>query len=450
MPYSDTGSVNVVLLCTYEMGRQPFGLASPAAWLRGAGHSVTCADLSVEPLPVADVAGADLVAFYLPMHTATRLTGPVIGKVRALNPLARLAAYGLYAPMAEEHLRTLGVTGFFGGEFEPALLAFANGTSPDSGISLGRLQFLQPDRSGLPILESYPKLRMADGSARRVGYTEASRGCSHRCRHCPVVPVYDGTFRVVQGDVVLEDIRRQVNSPGGAEHISFGDPDFFNGPTHARRILEKLHQEFPALSYDVTIKIEHLLAHRELLPVLRDTGCAFVISAVESLQDDVLEKLEKGHTRADFVEAVRLLRALSLAMSPTFIPFTPWTTREGYADLLRTLWELGLAEHLAPVQLVLRLLIPAGSRLLELDDVRAVTTGFDAAALVWRWRHPDAEMDRLAASALRLVNAAMKTRAPRVQIFRQLWELAQDRPIPEDFGNMPRTVIPFMEEPWFC
>ena len=107
--------------------------------------------------------------------------------------------------------------------------------------------------------------------------------------------------------------------------------------------------------------MEHLLKHRELLPVLKATGCIFVTSAVESLDDAVLERLAKGHTRADFVEALGLMRAVGLAMSPTFIPFTPWTTRESYRDFLRALVELGLAEQVAPIQLAIRLLIPEGA-----------------------------------------------------------------------------------------
>ena len=66
-------AVRIVLVSTYELGRQPFGLASPAAWLRGAGHEVVVADVSCGPLPLAAIEQAGLVAFFLPMHTATRL-----------------------------------------------------------------------------------------------------------------------------------------------------------------------------------------------------------------------------------------------------------------------------------------------------------------------------------------------------------------------------------------
>jgi radical SAM superfamily enzyme YgiQ (UPF0313 family) len=439
--------MRVLLVSTYELGRQPFGLASPAAWLTDRGHDVRCADLSVEPLQPEVARDAELVAFYLPMHTATRLAAQLIPKVRQMNPGAHLCCYGLYAPLNEAYLRTLGVGTILGGEFEAGLAAVADGASPGSVVSLDRLQFLTPVRSGLPPLEEYAKLRIDGtqrGTRKRAGYTEASRGCKHLCRHCPVVPVYQGTFRIIQPEVVLEDISRQVAA--GAEHITFGDPDFFNGPTHAMRIVETMEREFPGLTYDATIKIEHLRGHRDLLPRLKQTGCLFVTSAVESVDDRVLEKLDKGHTRADFIWVVEQFRRIGLTLAPTFIPFTPWTTRQSYHELLALLVELDLTEHVAPIQLALRLLIPRGSLLLGLPDVQAVIRGFDEPALLYRWEHPDPHVDALAGEAMKL--AAFE--GSRREIFRKLWNLAADRPLPEDFDLMPRATIPYMDEPWYC
>jgi radical SAM superfamily enzyme YgiQ (UPF0313 family) len=434
--------VNVVLISTYELGRQPFGIASPAAWLGREGHSVVCADLAVSAFPEAAVRQAELVAFYLPMHTATRLTVRAIARVRLVNPAARLACYGLYAPLNGAYLRGLGVSTVLGGEFESGLAALARGEAPE-GISLVRQEFLTPDRSGLPPLSSYAHLHI-DGEPRAAGYTEASRGCKHMCRHCPVVPVYGGRFRIVQPEVVIEDIRRQVEA--GARHITFGDPDFFNGPGHAVRIVEAVHREWPSLTYDVTIKIEHLLQHAELLPVLTRTGCLFVTTAVESLEDEVLAKLEKGHTRRDFFRVVEVCRAAGLALAPTFVPFTPWTTWEGYRDLLRVLADLNFAAQVSPVQLGLRLLITAGSRLLELEDVRASIGGFDQESLVYPWRHRDPSLDRLSEAIL--ARAAKKR--PREETFRVIWELAWSERLPENFDLMPRATVPYLDEPWYC
>jgi radical SAM superfamily enzyme YgiQ (UPF0313 family) len=441
--------MKVLLVSTYDLGRQPFGLASPAAWLRADGHQVTLADLSRPPLPASSAGEANLIAFFLPMHTATRLALPVVERMRATHPRAHLCAYGLYAPLNGEALRAAGVQTILGGEFEQGLRDLARqAAKPDlPQISLARQQFLVPDRTGLPPLGAYAQL-VANGTRRNVGYTEASRGCKHLCRHCPVVPVYRGVFRIVQRDVVLEDIRRQVAA--GAGHITFGDPDFFNGPGHAIPIVEALHREWPALTYDVTVKIEHLLQHRDLLPILRATGCLFVVSAVESLDDGVLERLAKGHTRADFEEALRLMRAADLALSPTFIPFTPWTTRQSYREFLRALLDLELADQVAPIQLAIRLLITQGSLLLELPEVRATIGPFDPSALTYPWRNADAALDGLAAAAQQTVAREERRAAPRIEIFRKIWDLAEAGPWPVETPRPDRATIPYLTEPWYC
>ena len=429
------------------MGRQPFGLASPAAWLRAEGHDVTLADLSCSPMPRLAAESADLIAFFLPMHTATRLFLRLIGRVRAVNPSAHLAAYGLYAPLNERVLRGAGVHTILGGEFETGLRDVARDLSArPPAISTDRQQFLVPDRRGLPPLGAYAQLVVLDGT-RRVGYTEASRGCKHLCRHCPVVPVYRGLFRIVQPEIVLEDIRRQVAA--GAEHITFGDPDFFNGPGHAAAIIEALHREWPWLSYDVTIKVEHLLKSRALLPTLRETGCAFVTTAVESFDDEILTLLAKHHTYADFLEALALAREAGLPLAPTFIPFTPWTTHESYRQFLHRLAELDLAAQIAPIQLAIRLLIPEGSLLLEIPEIRARIGLFDANALTYPWRNPDPSVDALCTGIQQLIKREEKRRTPRGEIFRQIWDLAGAGDFP-DTPLADRATIPYLTEPWYC
>jgi radical SAM superfamily enzyme YgiQ (UPF0313 family) len=439
--------VRVVLISTYELGRQPFGLASPAAWLRQAGHHVTVADLSCSPVPAVAVEQADLIGFYLPMHTATRLFLRLFERIKGLNPWAHMAAYGLYAPLNEPMLRRAGVDSIIGGEFEQALVETATGLRCGrTGVSLDRLQFRVPDREGLPAPGAYARL-VAFGETRNVGYTEATRGCKHLCRHCPVVPVYRGAFRIVQADVVLADIRQQMGA--GARHITFGDPDFFNGPAHAVRIVEALHREWPELTYDATIKVSHLLGHRDLLPALRRTGCAFVTSAVESLDDAVLETLAKGHTRADFEEALGLTREAGLPLSPTFIPFTPWTTIESYRDFLRGIASLGLAADIAPIQLAIRLLLPEGSLLLDLPEIRGMIEPFDPRGLCYPWRNGDPAVDALCAGIQELIKREERRRTPRGEIFRRIWDLAGASEFP-DVALVSRATIPYLTEPWYC
>jgi radical SAM superfamily enzyme YgiQ (UPF0313 family) len=468
--------VNVLLISTYELGRQPFGLASPAAWLRRAGAEVRCLDFSRDDFREDWVRPAELIAFYVPMHTATRLAVMLLDPVRKLNPRAHICFYGLYAPMNEAYLRSLGVESVIGGEFEGPLVALlerltkkdlntentkgtedseSRGTDSKKSavISLARQEFVVPERAALPPLKEYAHLRMPDGSHRIAGYTEASRGCKHLCRHCPIVPVYRGVFRVVAHNVVLADVRQQVAA--GAQHITFGDPDFFNGPRHAIRIVQALHREFAAVTYDVTIKIEHLLLHADLLPVLRDTGCAFVVTAAESVDDRILERLAKGHTRADFLAVVSHCREIGLPLQPTFVPFTPWTSLEGYCELLHVLSDEGLAAQVPAIQLAIRLLIPAGSLLLELEDVRRIAGPFEHAALLHPWRHPDPRVDALADDVQSLVERGEKMGHSRSKMFQHIWRAAHraaamDAPAPVEPLLVARAAVPYLTEPWYC
>ena len=460
-------TLKIVLISTYELGRQPFGLASPAAWLRKREHSVVCMDLARQALHEPAIKEADLIAIYLPMHTATRLAAQILPGLRAQNPGAHFCCYGLYAPMNEAYLRSLGVSTILGGEFENGLVHLAERLSHSNGsngngvarsvpqeeslISLERLKFEVPDRSGMPALQKYAHLIIPGDGYRIVGSTEASRGCKHLCRHCPIVPVYNGVFRIVPREIVLEDVRRQVAA--GAQHISFGDPDFFNGIGHAIPLVEQFHREFPDVTYDVTIKIEHLRKHEEHLPKLKETGCLFVISAVESVNNIFLAALEKGHTRADFLHVTATFRALDLTLHPTFVPFSPWTTVDNYLDLLRVLYDERLTENVTPIQLGIRLLIPAGSRMLELEDIRRAIGPFDPQSLVYPWRHSDSRVDALSETVQQIAAAADRDKVSRATAFERIWIAAHraegiDPPALSHAQSV--RAVPFLSEPWYC
>ncbi len=445
--------MRVLLLSTYDLGRQPFGLASPAAWLREAGSDVRTLDLAKQRLDEETARWAELAAFYLPMHTATRLALPVIHRVRAVNPEAALCTYGLYGPPNEALLRSCGVQHVLAGEFEADLVALACGGHGGTGRSVvPRLMFRVPDRRDLPRLERYASLHLPNGGHRVVGYTEASRGCKHTCRHCPVVPIYKGQFRVVPVDVVLADVRQQVEA--GAQHVTFGDPDFFNGIRHATAVVEALARECSGLTYDVTIKIEHLLRHAAELRTLRDTGCLFVTSAVESIDNRVLALLEKGHTCADFERAVDLCRSVGLTLSPTFVAFHPWMTVNDYCALLDEVVNLDLVNEVSPIQFAIRLLIPEGSRLLDLPEVRGLVERFNVERLAYPWQHPDPRVDELQADVAALVGARLN--GSRRATFAALRRLAYERAgrpmhhIGDAAVPLSRAEVPYLNEPWYC
>jgi radical SAM superfamily enzyme YgiQ (UPF0313 family) len=468
--------MRILLLSTYELGHQPLGLARPAADLLAAGHDVRCQDLAVEHLDEELVAWAGLVGISVPMHTATRLGARLAERIRALNPAAHLAFYGLYASLhADVLVGRLGDSAI-GGEYEGPLVALADAlgrtadgpapledvagvrtSSNDGGVYLGRQSFKLPRRDLLPPLERYAHLDLGTHQ-KMAGYVEASRGCAHRCLHCPITPVYGGRLRVVERDVVLEDVEQLARM--GAEHITFGDPDFFNGIRHSLRIVEELHVAFPSLTYDVTIKVEHLLEHREHLATLARTGCLFVVSAVESVHDHVLAHLAKGHTAADVDVALRLTRDVGLPLRPTFVPFTPWLSLDEYLTLLAFVRSRGLVRHVDSVQLAIRLLVPRGSSLHGTPSLAPHVGGFDEETFSYTWTHPDPRMDALQRRVAAAVEEASKSGEPPETTLATVERLALEVAgratrsgggMAEALPALPAVAfVPRLTETWFC
>jgi len=450
--------LKVVLISPYEIGRQPFALAQPSAWLKQDGFVVECIDLANEPFELSRLKGARLIAIHLIMHAGARLAADIIPLIIEQNRNTEVCVYGLYAPVNDAYFRSLGCAYVFGGEAEADLLSLCQALRDHRQTdefrttrnTLRKLNFIQPDRSSLPSLDQYASLLLPDGRKKTVGFTETSRGCKHVCRHCPVVPVYNGLFSVVPSSVVMDDIRQQIAA--GAQHISFGDPDFLNGPTHAKRIIKRFQAEFPGTTWDATIKIEHLLKHENLIEEFARHHCLFITSAVESIEDFVLAKLDKGHTSGDFHRALMQLRSCGIAMLPTFVPFTPWTTLAGFLRLLREIVRLQLINSITPVQLSIRLLLPEGSRLLSCDDRDEWLGDFDAAMLGYQWTHPDPNVDALQQQVQDWAMHASEKNLSHQETFSGIWEIAHTVygvHVPELDQRM-QPHVPQMSEPWYC
>ena len=457
----------ILLVACYELGHQPLAVAWPAAFLERAGYRPAVMDLSVEPFDADKVARATLVAISVPMHTALRLGVTVAERVRGANPGCHVCFFGLYASLNAEYLFAHGAQSVIGGEAETVLVELARALEASDGRAvpglqrpgreatphLRRLDFPVPSRAQLPSLKSYAHLER-DGRHEPVGYVEASRGCLHVCRHCPIPPVYGGRFFAVPAAVVVADIRQQVAA--GARHITFGDPDFLNGPTHALKLARALHAEFQEVSFDFTAKIEHLLRHRVHLRELVRLGCVFIVSAAESLSDTVLAYLDKGHTRADIVAALQATSEAGVELRPTWVAFTPWTRLEDYRELLDFIEAEELIDRVDPVQYSLRLLVPPGSLLLQSPAMGPHLRGLEQETFSYRWTHPDPRMDRLQEAVAAAVTAAAERGEDAAATFDRVRtladEVAEEPPHPSVAARLDpgRPRPPRLTEPWFC
>lgn len=457
---------DILLLACYELGHQPLSLAWPLAFLREQGLTASAVDLAISPFPAEQIKQTKFVGIAVPMHTALRLGVRAAQQVRFINPQAHICFYGMYGWLNADYLLDSEppiADSVIAGEVEMPLLQLTQRLLAGECIDglptvstrtkrsrphLERLQFPIPLREGLPNLTNYAHY-VADDMAQTAGYTETTRGCLHLCAHCPVVPVYNGRFFVVPKEVVLADIEQQVAD--GAKHITFGDPDFLNGPGHALKITRALHKRYPDLTFDFTTKVEHILKYHSLFAELRSLGTSFVISAFEATSDAVLYRLNKGHTVSDLDKALEILETADLPVQPTFVPFTPWTTLEDYIDLLLWIRERDLVQHISAVQLGIRLLVPPGSAFLNDTSARTWTGPLHAANFTYHWQHPDPRMDELQEAVMSLAEQSSSSPLVTFSAIERLAYNLAERPILNWLPPpLPQITPPRLTEDWYC
>ena len=460
----------ILLISCYELGHRPAGLTRPLRALEAAGFAPDIIDIAVEPLDVEKVKRAQFIGISVPMHTALRLGVHLLQRIRQIKSDTLICMYGLYATLNTDYLLSHGVDFCISGEASTQLAELVQSLVEREQIETqkrgGSVKTLcrEPDMllpqetfspktenraAKLPPLEVYAQFE-GNGETRTVGYTETTHGCKHLCTHCPIPPVYNSKFFVVQPDTVLAEIQEQVAQ--GATHITFGDPDFLNGPMHGLRILREMHEVYPNLTFDFTTKIEHILKHRKHFPEFAQLGCRFIISAVESLSETVLTILEKHHTRADVETAIDIVHGAGIALRPTWVPFTPWTTLDDYLEIFQFVDTHRLVYHVDPVQYAVRLLIPPGSYLHNRPETKALSLTLNEAAFSYTWTHPDAQMDELHKTVNTLVENDARARVDTLETFYQIWSLAADmqgQPSPKQSRGVHQPA-PRITEAWFC
>ena len=459
----------ILVVSCYELGHQPLAAASALACLEQAGYSASALDLSLDPGGLEAPGALDdarLVLVSVPMHTALHIGVRAAATIRRGAPAAHVCFYGLYAALNSRFLLDGVADSVAAGECEPVLVDLARAIEvgrsfhdvPGLGFvgrppapRLARTDLPPPLRDSLPDPSRYARLEHG-ASTHVAAAVETSRGCLHHCRHCPIPPVYGGRFFVAPRESVLEDIRGLVQR--GVRHLTFADPDFWNGPGHSMAIVRAMHGEHPDLTFDVTTKVENLLKHRDKLPDLAAFGCLFVVSAVESLSPVVLRRLDKGHSPEDVFEALGLLRRAGISLRPTFVPFTPWTTIGDYVDLLDWVDDESLVSHVDPVQWSIRLLVPPGSLLVTLDAMEPHLGQLAPSGFSYRWTHPDPSMDALQTTVAEIVGDAARRGEPARTTFDRVRQAAYGvagTALPTRFPPA-RAVAPTprLTEPWFC
>ncbi len=390
--------MNVLLVSTYDLGNQPTTIARHAAHLAAGGHKIKTLDLAIEDFDIEATTWADAVAISIQMHTSAKIALNLVGNLRDSGFKGKIIYFGLSAHLGELLFSQGQIDAIFSGESETAFSSYLNqlesGESP-AKVNLKLLEkvnHLVPLRSKLKPLDEYSHIIWGNKSL-VVGPIETTRGCSHGCLHCPVPQVYNKRVRKIDLSTLIDDIDQLVEM--GAEHISFNDPDFLNIPAHSELVVSTMRKRHPDLTFDATIKIEHIVKYKKLMRQFKESGLILVQSAFETMDDEVLDLLEKGHNADEAKKAIDFAKSIDLSLRPSWIPFSPWTTYQSIADIVNFSIQYDVLSESDPIQWTIKLLVPKGSLLLANAKLAPIFRDYDEERFTFCYDYIHPELDHL-------------------------------------------------------
>ena len=428
--------MKILLTSFYDLGKQPKIIAEIVDRYNSAEIDFDFFDFSVEDQNI-DLENYDVLGIYAPMHTATILSIEYIKDKILPN---KMFTFGLYGSVLEDFNSSIRYIK----DIESDELALFLEINDDHQFSLKNNI---PNRQIFPDISNYAHL--VDGSNNLIaGSVETTYGCKHSCTHCPVPISFNGTFKTYSLEKIISDVENQVNQ--GAKHISFNDPDFFNGPIHALKILESLNEKFPSITYDSTIKVEHILKYKKYFKELSSLNMVFVISAFETTNDLVLSILEKNHTSNDLNNSIEISQDFGIDIRPTWMPFSPWTELNDLSNIVNLIEKYKLRETVDPIQLTIKLLIPKHSLIIKKPEINKYLGNYEKNSLSFKWEYENNDVEKLQSSLFDFIlnNSELnehKQYLGMVNIIEKYTDTKLLTNSSYDFKNVPK-----LSETWFC
>lgn len=399
----NTNNLKVLIVSSFEGGYQPISAATACAALSENGFDTSILDTYVDGVREDILKEANLVAISIPLFDSL-YSGIEIAKiVKEINKNAHVSFFGQYASINASRLAPKYCDTCIIGQWENKLVLlaqqlsknhFSYSSSQENNYIVNESQkFYLPHRAFLPPLYKYPQEQINKfcGSTQIVGGTETSRGCHHKCLYCSVFASYDGKVEIIPEEIILTDVRTMIS--GGMTHLTFMDADFFNSKNYGIKIMKKIHEEFPSLTFDFTTRVDHINENKDIISEMKALGLVFITTAVEFPCQEVVNEIDKEITLQDIEEAINFLKEENIQINPTFILFNPWIKLENLIEFKAFVHKNSLDEIIDPIQYETRLHIYKGSPLLNRDSIKNLELSENE--FNYEWKHPDSRVDEV-------------------------------------------------------
>jgi radical SAM superfamily enzyme YgiQ (UPF0313 family) len=165
----------------------------------------------------------------------------------------------------------------------------------------------------------------------------SERGCPYDCSFCASRVTWKGKLRSRSADNVLDEIRHIVKVLG-INNLMFWDDTFAANKKRAIDICNRIIKERLEINYTVQIRADSVT--EDLAVALRDSGCAFAAIGVESGNEIILSRIGKKETKAQFKNAVAIMKKVGLPSIASYIIGLPGDTHDTIKETIDFAFEL--------------------------------------------------------------------------------------------------------------
>lgn len=164
-----------------------------------------------------------------------------------------------------------------------------------------------------------------------------SRGCPHDCSFCASAVTWKRRLRFRSLENVLAEIRYIVENLN-TRNLMFWDDDFAADKNRCIDLCGRISQEGPGMAYTVQLRADSVDA--KLVKALKGSGCKYAALGVESGSDEMLARIGKQETKAQFRKAVKIMKDAGLASIASYIIGLPGDTHETIKETIEFAFEL--------------------------------------------------------------------------------------------------------------
>lgn len=204
-------------------------------------------------------------------------------------------------------------------------------------IDTGRADYID-DLDELPLpawhlydLNKYNKLSLSNIKS-PPGYLETSRGCPWGCVFCNK-NIQGRKFRLKSAKRVVDEIEYMLKV--GFKEINILDDTFSTDINRAKAICDEIINKGLKFPWHPLNGVRVDCVDRELFVKMRKSGCYKVSFGIESGNQDVLDKIDKGIKLQQVRDAVRWAREIGFETFGYFMIALPGDTEETIEDTIR-------------------------------------------------------------------------------------------------------------------